>query len=743
MQDDLSKFGEQFINYIKEIEDKIVIKINKKNSEVNASLENFDTKINEITQSIETVKETLIENKIYKNKLTEFESFKNKADNILITHEIRMQSYISDIHSLKEKYEKIITDNLNVPGYIGPSCKYKNLSDYLAHNMFEINKIKSDKEDRKKDIKEIKSRFDNIMKSMLSLNDGSIERCKDYTNHIQKDIIKYIDNKFKELEDKTFEIKTEIYKHNSNNEQKIMEIKEKVSQMKEELNDGLNEKIEEIKNNNNLLQDNIESIFIKLEKHEKEINNLKNNINEINLNLRENETNLRNLTNSYLTLKNNVLDLQEKDKKEANKQKNTNIQKGILNKTLVNENSKSNKKFIEKNIINEKNNNKKASVILKNLNSSNYKANILLKDKNIEYTLRDNKVKSDIDNFDNFDDEQNYNENDNEENSYINNNKSKSNKAYSSNNSSLEKSSKSKKINNNNNPNYSYKDINIVKVNNYKNKAITTDLNKYFKREVINAKSITPLKEEKSPSKKELIERNKSKQRYANFNSEKVMEPKNGNHIKSKTMKKIENNNNCKLNSKEKQENSNINSKNEVFEKNNKKIKLNYELINNIHKNNVLDLYSFSTSPPNGKFNLNILTIDDTLPKKFLKKQKLFEIQKENDINSKMVQTGLNINKNFKNIKSQSSLRNDKNKFQNIKNRNRLSSERITFKNKKNYFPIKNNAIIDIPPKFNFPFNETFFENEYNRDKNNLDFKIRNTMKELKLADNFKCLTYK
>ena len=56
-------------------------------------------------------------------------------------------------------------------------------------------------------------------------------------------------------------------------------------------------------------------------------------------------------------------------------------------------------------------------------------------------------------------------------------------------------------------------------------------------------------------------------------------------------------------------------------EKTEKKLKLNYGLINDIHKNNILDLYSFSTSPPDGKINLKYWTID-SLTNKFLKKQK-------------------------------------------------------------------------------------------------------------------------
>ena len=74
-----------------------------------------------------------------------------------------------------------------------------------------------------------------------------------------------------------------------------------------------------------------------------------------------------------------------------------------------------------------------------------------------------------------------------------------------------------------------------------------------------------------------------------------------------------------------------------------------------------------------------------------------------------------------------------------------MTSDKIKYKNNKNNTSgMVYNAIIDIPPKFNFPFNKTFFENDYNKmNINNEGMKLRNTMKEFKLNENFYSLTYK
>ena len=785
---DLSKFEEQILNYINGIETNLMDKINTKNSEINKSLNNFETKINGLLENNELVKEILFNHKIYKNKLAEFESFKNKADNMLISHEIRMQSNISDIDFLKVKYDKIITENLLVPGYIGPACQFKNLADFLSNTMIDLNKIKKDKDDRKKDVKELKSKFDNIMKSMISLNDGSIERCKDYTNHIQKDIINSVENKLKVFENKIFEIKTEVYKYNSINEQKILEINQKVLDIKKELYNILNTKIDEIKNNHLLLNDKIDINFKNIEKNSQDIKNLNNNINDLKIYLNENISNLNNL---YLSLNNNMNmnnanNMQSQQNQGMPITNNTSPIKNIKNSVKTDLTKpfklKSTKKINEKINITENNSSNKGIIQLKGLKNINNIQNKQLKDKTNENNLRKNKLNKDYDN-----NKDNYSENDNEEEiSDLDNYQKNSKRILSSSNNSFEKPNKNKK-NIIYNKYYSNKNLITYKNDlNSKKKIIPTDMNKYFKRETIDAKSTSHIKEEKIDkvdkldNKKETIQRYKTKEINQN-----IQTPKNNNNInhhlvkstiKSKGKKEYSHIVLQKMKEKEKEkEIEREKEKEKVKEKSTntqnvkteKKLKLNYGLINDIHKNNILDLYSFSTSPPDGKINLKYWTID-SLTNKFLKKQqKQYEIEKENGVNYKLVQIGgINFGVNDKNKSNNNSknkvirnsqsntVQNSKNKFpiRNIKNKNEqyFSSGRMKVKNMQNNLTINKNSIIDIPPRIIYPFNKTFFENDNNnKDKNNTtnnnndNMNLRNTMKELKMNENFFCLTYK
>ena len=71
------------------------------------------------------------------------------------------------------------------------------------------------------------------MKSMISMNDKSIESCKEYISNKLKDIIIFIENKLREFEEKNLAIKTEIFKYNSIHEQKIIDTHNKMTEKAE------------------------------------------------------------------------------------------------------------------------------------------------------------------------------------------------------------------------------------------------------------------------------------------------------------------------------------------------------------------------------------------------------------------------------------------------------------------------------------------------------------------------------
>ena len=58
---------------------------------------------------------------------------KNNSEDIF-TQKIGITNCEKNLDSATKKYDKIVIENLNVPGLIGNSCQYKNLREYIEVN---------------------------------------------------------------------------------------------------------------------------------------------------------------------------------------------------------------------------------------------------------------------------------------------------------------------------------------------------------------------------------------------------------------------------------------------------------------------------------------------------------------------------------------------------------------------------------------------------------------------------------
>ena len=246
---EISLLKDEMYKLLREQENKLQSQITAQKNQTTADFESFGNKINTIIENNKTMLLTVVAQKIKCEKITELETFKNKVEGMLITHEIRLNTSLGEIEKIKSKYDKIISDNLVVPGYVGSTSQFPTLSHYISYNINEVTKIKLDKEQLKKDGKEMKTKVDGLLKSMLNLCDNSIERCKEYTDTKQKVIENNLDVKLKEFNEKSLNLRSEIAKLQKDTNEQILEIESRIDKllnMKNEFLDLINNKYEEI-----------------------------------------------------------------------------------------------------------------------------------------------------------------------------------------------------------------------------------------------------------------------------------------------------------------------------------------------------------------------------------------------------------------------------------------------------------------------------------------------------------------
>ena len=131
----LTFFKDEIYGAIREIESNLNSKFSELELNIKNDVENLKEQLSTLTSENNEVKQLFIPSKLKLDKIADLEKFKNKVDDKLITHEIRIKTNLEEIRKFQLRYDKLISENLYVPGFIGTSCQFKTLSDYLYYNI--------------------------------------------------------------------------------------------------------------------------------------------------------------------------------------------------------------------------------------------------------------------------------------------------------------------------------------------------------------------------------------------------------------------------------------------------------------------------------------------------------------------------------------------------------------------------------------------------------------------------------
>ncbi len=224
MNDDNIKFKEDVLKDIKNFQENLIAKINVKFTDLNNDYKKLNEELKTISKQNKQLIDTIISQNVSLEKLSTLEQFRNKVDSILITHEIRINNNIDEIAYMRNKYDKAISENLLVPGYVGPACQYKNLGEYILSSLGEFSKMKSEKEIIRNSFKDLRIKTDTSMRTILNINESLVRRCNEYTDTKIFEYKRFIIDKVNFIKEKEKEIK-EIEKERN---EKIKELKQRL-----------------------------------------------------------------------------------------------------------------------------------------------------------------------------------------------------------------------------------------------------------------------------------------------------------------------------------------------------------------------------------------------------------------------------------------------------------------------------------------------------------------------------------
>ena len=362
----MNLFKNELYGLIREQESKLNAKINNNFSQLKEDINSYEQKIYKIVENNKDMVISLVSQKIKLEKISEFENFKNKIDDMIITHELRIKNNLDEICRIKLKYDKIISDNLYVPGFIGTSCQFKNLSEYLSYNISEVSKLKIEKEHLKKEIKDLKAKFEGLMKNMITLNETSVQLCKQYTDNKKTEYLNIIENLTNEMNQKSLENKAIITQFKDNaekNEKQIQKEFEKLFHMKKEFIDIIDEKYIDFRKHTDELNRKTLNNKLDIEIDRKKLDNINEQIKDLNQSTKDISFQVRN----YYCANNKIANLIEKLENLGENPTISEISKLLKYKNEINLTNDNSSKSLElkKKIVNKRNNLTKSAFYIK------------------------------------------------------------------------------------------------------------------------------------------------------------------------------------------------------------------------------------------------------------------------------------------------------------------------------------------------------------------------------------------
>lgn len=273
LHSEIMQFKDEMLKNIRELERKIMTKVNKNQEDLSSDLNNITASLNSLKTNNNAIIDSITETKLNFDKISHIESDLTKFHTALNGQEKKINETMLDISFMKEQYEKSFSDALIVPGIIGKNCKYNNFNDYIVNINQEISRLKTEKEYSKKESRELKQKLEQGMKSMSNLVDSFVGRAKIYTDGTKKGIIELMDTRISEFDSKNMELFSKFYKMDSDFNQKFEKFDEKLNN----LNLNTTEEIKKVEERLTKLNNNLEEIYKYINETKEELKYFKNN----------------------------------------------------------------------------------------------------------------------------------------------------------------------------------------------------------------------------------------------------------------------------------------------------------------------------------------------------------------------------------------------------------------------------------------------------------------------------------
>ena len=260
---DLIKFKEELLKELRDYKYQTTLNINNEFHKFEKLIENKDA----ISNFIEKEKLSLLSKSEFFNEkniiLSQISNKEQEIQNKIIVTDAKLNNYKKDIEQSIYRYDKIIVENLQIPGLVGNACKYPNLKEYILANKEELNNSSI-----------ISKQVSMELKSFKKKTEMNISSINEKINEQKYKLLNLINTKFNEVNEKFEGLYTALNEKISNMDNGLNNENEIFYKEIKKLNDLIFENKNKIIEENNiskeeLLNDiyNIRKKFVKIEKN--------------------------------------------------------------------------------------------------------------------------------------------------------------------------------------------------------------------------------------------------------------------------------------------------------------------------------------------------------------------------------------------------------------------------------------------------------------------------------------------
>ena len=179
-RNDFIFFQNEILGDVKQMESKVIERFSKSDSFIETQTQKYDNKIKDLTDRLILLSQKFEEKKDTKRLEETITKLKERIDELVTKIEVKLDILDKDFRNACFKYDKIITNNLTVPGLIGTSCPYESLKPFLNYTNLKISELIKAKEKQSLDTKRYKEKLEILIEQNKTQFETSQNKISDY-----------------------------------------------------------------------------------------------------------------------------------------------------------------------------------------------------------------------------------------------------------------------------------------------------------------------------------------------------------------------------------------------------------------------------------------------------------------------------------------------------------------------------------------------------------------------------------